>query len=174
MPSPITRPGAVLAASLATVLLTAPGASAAEPPPAKFTNQQSKLCIRLQDNQLISDCYGTSREMTWTLVAPHLAPVEYRYMRSRFNSGCPWVDGTTITLTPCTDGTQQVWVMVRYEPQAPPAGMAGLRLQSLNTRKCLDTDAARDWAIVPNTCSNFSTSQQWNIPLDAFNAIFTE
>ncbi|MFJ2171552.1 hypothetical protein ACIOHE_01380 [Streptomyces sp. NPDC087851] len=176
MLSPAKRAG-VIAAAVLGVVGSAPHASAAVDPLAvKFTNQRSALCIRLQDGALIGDCFGTSGEMNWTLVPIDTAPVEYRYIRSNFNGSCPAVSGSTLTLSSagCTSGsgTARMWQIVRYEPGAPPAGMAGVRMESIVGRKCMDTDAANDWAIVPGTCSNTSTSQQWNIPLDKFNALF--
>ncbi|MFE3602632.1 hypothetical protein ACFXP3_22815 [Streptomyces sp. NPDC059096] len=176
MLSRVKRAGVVAAAVLG-VVVTAPHASAAADPPAvKFTNQRSTLCIRLQDGALISDCYGTSGEMNWTLVPIATAPVEYRYIRSNFNGSCPAVADGVLTMASagCTpgSGTTRMWQIVRYEPGTPPAGMAGVRMESIVGRKCMDTDPAKDWAIVASTCSNTATSQQWNIPLASFDALF--
>ncbi|MFJ7999740.1 hypothetical protein ACIQ7D_21785 [Streptomyces sp. NPDC096310] len=57
-------------------------------------------------------------------------------------------------------------------PGTPPAGMAGVRMESIVGGTCMDTDAADNWAIVASACGNAATSQPWNTPLVSFNALF--
>ncbi|MFJ8000701.1 hypothetical protein ACIQ7D_26820 [Streptomyces sp. NPDC096310] len=181
--SRITRAGAALAVlfgilfSLAPAASAAPGAARAlDPSWAMIKNQQSGLCIRLQDAKVISDCFGPQSEMYWIFTHPVAgAPTEYRHIKaaSWAPDTCVATDRTVINTVGCyTPTLNPMWVVVRYEPAAPPAGMVGLRMENLNTRVCLDTRSANNWQIYPNACSQTSASQQWNIPLDVYNRLF--
>ncbi|AXG81728.1 RICIN domain-containing protein [Streptomyces paludis] len=171
----VKRSAMILAALLGVAVANAPGASAAADGTVRFTNQQNVACIRGAAFGLNTDCFGPAAEMNWTLRQIPTAPVEYRYIQSNFGRGCWTDDDSVFYLSACNYGGlpgRQIWSIVRYQPGPPPSGMAGVRLENVVTNKCMDTDATGS-TLVRNNCSNSSRTQQWNIPLAAFNAMFT-